>query len=284
LEAIVDLAPIHNRVGVEAIEAARDVLGDGVPNVAVFDTTFHQTMPAAATAYGGPYEWFQRGLRRFGFHGISHEHASRRAAAILGRPLAELRLVTCHLGGGCSLAAVDGGRSVDTTMGYTPLDGVVMATRSGAVDPGLLLHLLREGATVDDLDDTLERRAGVLGLSGVSADLRQVLAGRDAGNERCRLAVDVFVHHLAGAAGAMVAALGGLDAFVFTGGIGEHSPEVRSRVVAPFQPFGVAVDEGRNGAGPVDADVSADTAAVRTLVVKAREELAVARAVRDLLL
>ena len=283
VEAIAELAPIHNQFGVAAIDAARRVLGAAIPHVAVFDTTFHRTLPPAASTYGGPYGWVEQGLRRFGFHGISHEHASRRAAALLGRPIDELRLVTFHLGGGCSLAAVEGGRSVDTTMGFTPLDGVMMATRAGAVDPGLLLHLLRTGLTVDELDDTLERRSGLLGLSGVSADLRDVVAKRDGGDERCGLAVDVFVHRLVAGAGAMVAALGGVDAFVFTGGIGEHSAEVRTRVAAPFAFLGLAVDEARNGGSPVDADVSADDAKVRTLVVKAREELAVARAVRDLL-
>jgi acetate kinase len=284
VEAIAELAPIHNRFGVDAIDAARKVLGASIPHVAVFDTTFHRTMPRAATTYGGPYEWVENGLRRYGFHGISHEHASRRAADILDLPLAGLRLVTCHLGGGSSLAAVAGGRSLDTTMGYTPLDGVVMATRSGSVDPGLLLHLLRTGTTVDDLDDVLERKSGLLGLSGVSADLREVMSARDGGDERCRLAVDVFVHRLRTAAGAMVASLAGVDAFVFTGGIGEHSPEVRTRVVAAFGFIGVGVDEARNNENPIDADVSTQGAVVRTLVVKAREELAVARAVRNLLL
>jgi acetate kinase len=281
IEAISDLAPIHNRAGKATIDAVQAVLGPDVPQVAVFDTAFHRTLPAAVRTYGGPYAWIDQGLRRYGFHGLSHEHASRRAAAILDRPADGLLLVTCHLGGGCSMTAVAGGRSVDTTMGFTPLDGVIMATRAGAVDPGLLMHLMRLGMSLDELDDTLERRSGLLGLSGVSADLRAVLDARDAGDDRAGLAVDVFVHRLVGGAGAMIAALGGIDAFVFTGGIGERSPEVRARVVAPFQFLGATIDGDRNAENPVDAEISGAGATVRTLVVKAREELAVARAVRD---
>ena len=201
--------------------------------------------PTPPRAYGGPHQWLDDGLRRYGFHGLSHEHATTRSAALLGRAPGDVRLVSCHLGGGSSIAAVDRGRSVDTTMGFTPLDGLVMATRAGAVDPGLLLHLLRHGTSVDELDDVLERRSGVFGLSGVSADLRLVIAARDGGDERARLAVDVFVHRLVTGIGAMIGALGGLDAIVFTGGIGEHSAEVRARAVAAFAWMGAVVDEDR---------------------------------------
>jgi acetate kinase len=191
--------------------------------------------------------------------------------------------VSCHLGGGSSLAAVDRGRSVDTTMGLTPLDGLVMATRSGSVDPGLLLHLLRHRTSVDELDDLLERRSGISGLSGVSADLREVLAARDGGDERAGLAVDVFVHRLVTGIGAMIGALGGLDALVFTGGIGEHSVEIRARAVAPFAWLGADVDDDANAAATGDADVSAPEARVRVLVVTAREDLVIARAARALI-
>jgi acetate kinase len=194
----------------------------------------------------------------------------------------ELRLVTCHLGGGCSLTAVDEGRSIDTTMGFTPLDGLVMATRSGAVDPGLLLHLLRRGATVDEVEEVLERRSGLLGLSGVSADLRRVLAARGGGDERAGLAVDVFVHRVSAGVGAMVAALSGVDAVVFTGGIGEHVAEVRSRVAERLAFLGAVVDDEVNRADPVDAVISASGAAVGLVVVKAREDLAIARSVQAL--
>jgi acetate kinase len=283
IDALADLAPLHNEAGLAAMRAARDRL-PSVPHVVCFDTAFHATLPDAARAYGGPGRWLAEGLRRYGFHGLSHEYASGRAAQLLGRPVGELRLVTCHLGGGCSLAAVDRGRSVDTTMGFTPLDGLVMATRSGAVDPGLLLHLLRRGTDVEELDDTLERRSGLLGLSGVSADLREVLVARDRGDATSRLAVNVFVHRLVAGIGSMAASLRGVDALVFTGGIGERSAEIRARAVDAFSWLGAAVDDATNGAAGGDADVSARDARVRVLVVTAREDLVIARATRSLLL
>ena len=282
IAALTDLAPLHNEAGLSAMRAARKQLPD-VPHVACFDTAFHATMPEPARTYGGPYQWLDDGLRRYGFHGLSHEYAAGRAADLLGRAVTDVRLVTCHLGGGCSLAAVDGGRSVDTTMGFTPLDGLVMATRSGSVDPGLLVHLLRSGVAVDELDDTLERRSGLLGLSGVSGDLREVLAARDGNDERARLAVDVFVHRLIAGIAAMAAALRGVDALVFTGGIGERSAEVRERAAAAFGWWGVSVDRAANDAASADADVSGRDARVRVLVVVAREDLVIARATRTLL-
>ena len=277
IAALEELAPLHNQAALDGIAAARRVVGPDVPHVAVFDTAFHQTLPAAAAAYGGPREWLDQGLRRYGFHGISHEQAARTAATILGRPLEELRLVTCHLGGGCSLTAVSGGRSVDTTMGFTPLDGLVMATRAGAVDPGLLFHLLRSGVPADELEDLLEHRSGLLGLSGVSGDLQAVLHARAGGDGDAALAIDVFVLRVATGVGAMIASLGGVDALVFTGGVGEHSPEVRARVCERFAFLGVALDEARNAAQPADAELSRPGAAVATVVVTAREELAIGR-------
>ena len=251
------LAPLHNTVALAGVRAARAAVGPSVPHVAVFDTAFHRTIPASASTYGGPYGWIAAGLRRYGFHGISHQDASEQAAAILGRPVQDLLMVTCHLGGGCSVTAVSGGRSIDTTMGFTPLDGLVMATRSGSLDPALVLHLLRGGATVDEVEALLEKGSGLLGLSGVSADLRDVVAARDRGDARAGLAVDVFVHRVAAGVGAMIASLGGLDALVFTGGIGEHSAEVRTRVADRFAFLGMPV-----------------------LVVPAREDLTICRAVR----
>jgi acetate kinase len=277
---VAQLAPLHNAAGVAGVHAARARFPD-LPHVLCFDTAFHASMPDTAYAYGGPSDWLDRGLRRYGFHGLSHEYATQTAATLLGRPVDGLRLVTCHLGGGCSLAAVDRGRSVDTTMGFTPLDGLVMTTRSGSVDPGLLLKLLREGTDVDELDEILERRSGLLGLSGVSGDLRELVAARDGGDERARFAVDVFVHRLVAGMGAMAAVLGGLDAFVFTGGIGERSDEVRARAVAPFGWLGARIDDTAN-ARDGDRDVAADDAAIRVLVVTAREDLVIARSVRRL--
>jgi len=282
IEAVADLAPLHNQAGLAGIAAARDLLGESVVHVAVFDTMFHRTLSPAARAYGGPRAWLEAGLYRYGFHGISHQWASERAALLLDRPVEDIRLVTCHLGGGSSVTAVARGRSVDTTMGLTPLDGLVMATRAGSVDPGLLLYLLRRGTSVDDLDDLLERRSGLLGLSGESSDLRAVVAARDGGSEHARLAVDVFVRRVAAAIGSMIAALDGLDAIVFTGGIGEHSPEVRARAVAPFHWVGAAIDDALNRTAPAtdDTRVSPDGADVQVLVVVAREAIPIAHAAR----
>lgn len=245
----------------------------------VFDTAFHADLPLAAHAYPGPREWLERGLRRFGSHGINHEFEAHRAAELLGRPLPELRLITCHLGSGCSLAAVRGGRSVDTTMGFTPLEGLVMGTRSGSLDPGLLLLLLRKpGASVDALDALLNHGSGLRGLSGLSGDLRDVLAARERGDDAAGLAYDVYIHRLRFHTGAMLPALEGLDAIVFTGGAGEHAARVRAAALAPFAFLRVELDPKRNEDARANVDVAADRSAVRVLVIHAREEWAIARA------
>jgi acetate kinase len=283
IRAAMAFAPSHNAAALAAIATARAAL-PALPQVAVFDTSFHRTIPEAARTYGGPRRWVEDGLVRFGFHGISHQWASERAAAVLGRPAAALELVTCHLGGGCSLAAVRHGESVDTTMGLTALDGLVMGTRSGAVDPGLLLHLLRTGMTVDALDDELEHHAGLLGLSGVSEDLRDVLAARDRGDAAAALAIAVFVHRVATGVGQMLASLETPAALVFTGGIGEHSAEVRRRVVERLPWLGVALDDAANAAAAGgERDISDGGATVRTLVIPAHEDIAIGREVTRLL-
>ena len=267
----------------DGVEAAERVLGPGLTQVAVFDTAFHAALPPAAYAYAGPHEWLDEGLRRFGFHGINHEYVAHRAARLLGRDLAELRLISCHLGSGCSLAAVRGGRSVDTTMGFTPMEGLPMATRSGSVDPGLLLHLLRSsGASPDALDDLLNRRSGLAGLAGGAGDLREVLAARERGEPRACLAFDVYVHRLRRGIGAMLPALGGLDAVVFTGGVGEHAAAVRAAALEPFAFLGVELDAARNAASPRDANVASARSEVPVLVVAAREAWAIARAAAGL--
>ena len=279
LEEVSDLAPLHNP---PALRAARELVADhpGVPVVACFDTTFHATIPAAASTYALPRAWNERWrLRRYGFHGLSHAWAARRAAEIVGRPAAELRMVTCHLGGGASLCAVRGGRSVDTTMGFTPLEGLVMQTRSGTVDPGLMLHLLRsEGITADELYDVLDRESGLKGLSGTSGDFQEVRRAREAGDSAADLAFDVYVHRLVREAGAMAAAAGGLDVLVFTGGIGEHAPELRSAVGAGLAHLGVRLDEERNLAASGDGAVGDGV-----VVVEAREDLEIERQVRAVL-
>lgn len=282
LEALTDLAPLHQPKSLAAMAAVSAVLPD-VPAVACFDTAFHATLPPAASTYALPPEWRKRwDLRRFGFHGLSHAYAARRAVEVLDRPVEGLRLVTCHLGAGASLAAVSSGRSVDTTMGFTPLEGIVMATRSGSVDPGLVLWLLEHvGMPPAELAATLEHRSGLLGLAG-TADMRAIIDRAETGDDDARLAFDVYIHRLRSAIAAMAASMGGIDALLFTGGVGEHSPVVRSAVTAGLAFVGVALDPDRNAAaGPEDREIGATDARVRTLVVAAREDLEIAHEVRE---
>lgn len=225
------IAPAHNRMALKAVEMVQSRFPKAT-QAAVFDTGFHATLPPEAYVYPGPYSWSEAGIRRYGFHGISHGYASRRAAQLLGRDLIELRLITCHLGGGASLAAVQGGKSIDTTMGFTPLDGLMMGSRSGSVDPGILIHLMRQhGYTADQLEDILYRQSGLLGISGVSSDMREILAAIDRGDSRAKLAFDIYLHRLMRGIGSMLAVLGGGDALVFTGGVGENCAPLRERVV-----------------------------------------------------
>ena len=284
LDRLADLAPLHNPPAVAAIRAL-DALRPGLPAVACFDTAFHATLPAAASTYAVPAAWRERWpLRRYGFHGLSHAYASRRAAQLLGRPPAELRLVTAHLGAGASLAAVERGRSVETTMGFTPLEGLAMATRSGSVDPGLLLWVQRHGDLgPDEVERALDRESGLLALSGRSGDMREVLAGADAGDPRCRLALDVYLHRLAAGIAAMAAAMGGLDALVFTGGVGENSPTVRAAAAAATAFLGVALDPELNAAAAGDRVLSADTERAPAVTLRAREDLEMAAQARRVL-
>ncbi len=283
LRALTDLAPLHQPKSLAALTAVRAVL-PGVPAVASFDTAFHAGMPPAASTYAIPKEWRKRwALRKYGFHGLSHAYASRRAAALVGQPLEELRIVTCHLGAGASLAAVAGGRSVDTTMGFTPLDGLVMATRSGSIDPGLVLWLEGHvGMPAEELAATLEHRSGLLGLAG-TPDMAAILAAEAAGDDAAALAVGVYLHRLRGAIATMVAALGGLDVLVFTGGVGEHAPAIRARAADGLAYLGVELGRAANDAARGDADIGAPGARVRALVVTAREDLEIAGEVRDVL-
>jgi acetate kinase len=283
LEVITDLAPLHQPKSLAALAAVTAVLPD-IPAVACFDTAFHATLPPAAFTYALPPEWRKRWeLRKYGFHGLSHAYASRRAAEVLGRTPQGLRIVTCHLGAGASLAAVLDGRSVDTTMGFTPLDGLVMATRSGSVDPGLVLWLAEHvGMPPAELAATLERRSGLLGLAG-TADMREIVAGAAAGRPEAQLALDVYVHRLRGAIASMAASLGGLDVLVFTGGVGERSPVVRALAADGLGFLGLRLDPACNETGPEDREIGADGAQVRTLVVAAREDVEIAREVRRVL-
>jgi len=284
LYSISHLAPLHQPRALAGIRAVRDLLGD-VPAVACFDTGFHATLPPAAATYAVPREWNERwGLRRYGFHGLSHAYAVRRGAELVGRVPAELRIVSCHLGAGASLAAVRDGVSVDTTMGFTPLAGLVMNTRPGTLDPGLLLWLLEHGQVPEpELNDVLEHHAGLKGLSGTSGDLRDVLAGRDAGDEACALALDVYLHRLGREVAAMTAATRGLDLLVMTGGVGEHAWQVRAAVADSLGHLGLVLDEARNRTATGDAEISPPGAAVRTVVVTAREDLEIRRQVLEVL-
>jgi acetate kinase len=280
LRSLADLAPLHQQRSLAALDAVNAALPN-IPAVACFDTAFHATLSPAAYTYALPAEWRERwGLRRYGFHGLSHAWVARRAPQLLGRDPGDIRIVSAHLGAGASLCAISGGCSVDTTMGFTPLEGLVMATRSGSVDPGMLVWILEHHEiTAHELAEALEHDSGLLGLSG-SADMREVLERDRAGDERAGLALDTYVHRLRCGIAAMAGGLGGLDALVFTGGVGERSPAVRERACSALGFLGVAIDSGLNEAAHADAVIVADGAAAAVLVVSAREDLEIARQVR----
>ena len=270
-------APLHNRAELDGIEIIEKRIGE-VLQVAVFDTGFHSRLPEPAAVYPGPYEWLALGIRRYGFHGINHQYCAERTAQLLGKDLRSLKLVTCHLGNGCSLAAIREGRSVDTTMGFTPLEGLMMGTRSGSVDPGILTYLMREGkSTGEQLDDLLNTKSGLLGISGISGDMRQIVAAMKDGHPRAKLAFEIFVHRLQAGIAAMIAVLGGTTALVFTAGIGENSPEVRAATCANFGFLGLKLDPAKNAQPSVDQDISFTDSAVRVLIVRAQEDWAIAR-------
>jgi acetate kinase len=283
LVTITDLAPLHLPAALSAIAAARELL-PRVPGVACLDTAFHSRMPEAASTYAIPDEWRLRyGIKRYGFHGFSHAYASRRAAQMLGRSPHELRVVTCHLGSGASLAAVRGGRSVDTTMGFTPLEGLVMATRSGSVDPGILLYLERHaGMSEPQLTEALDRSGGLVALAG-TGDMREILRRIADGDDAAELAFDVYIHRLRALIASMAAAMNGLDALVFTGGVGENAAPVRAAAAAGLKFLGVEIGPTLNASLGPDNDISAPGAAVATLVIKACENVEVAREVRRVL-
>ncbi len=272
-----NLAPAHNPAALEGIEAIEQSLGE-VTQVAVFDTGFHASLPDAAAIYPGPYEWVEQGIRRYGFHGISHQYCSSRAADILGRDVTSLRLITCHLGNGCSLAAVKNGRSIDTTMGFTPLDGLMMGSRCGSIDPGILIYLLRQSNySAESLDYLLNKASGLRGISGVSSDLPQVMEAIASGNYRAQLAWDIYVHRLRSGIGAMLTSLGGLDALVFTAGIGEKSPGIRQAACEALGFLNLKIDPEKNQHHPVDEDIATPDSAVRVLVIRTQEDWAIAQ-------
>jgi acetate kinase len=274
---LAELAPVHNPVNLEGIEAIEKILGD-VPQVAVFDTAFHAHMPESIALYPVPYEWATKGIRRYGFHGTSHQYCAQRVAQLLNRDLNDLRIVTCHLGNGCSLAAIQGGRSINTTMGFTPLDGLMMGSRSGSVDPSILLYLIREeGYTAEKLEHVLNQESGLLGISGISNDLRSVMEAAEAGNSQSQLALDMYIERLKQFIGSMIATLGGLDVLVFTAGVGENAPNIRAGACEAFAYMGLKLDREKNNSRPRDQVISTFDSTVQVLVIHTQEDWQIAK-------
>ena len=272
------LAPLHNPANIIGINACKAVLGDKVPQVAVFDTAFHQTMPAKAYTYAIPYEYYENDkIRRYGFHGTSHRYVSKRCAEILGKDPSELKIVSCHLGNGSSLAAVDGGKSVDTSMGLTPLAGLPMGTRSGDMDAGVIEFIANKyGMNVSEAVNMLNKKSGVLGISGVSSDFRDLEAAAEKGNKRAALAIEVFEYRVRKMIGEYAAAMGGVDAVIFTAGVGENSPELREEFVKGLEFMGITIDPEKNKVRGEERIVSKDGAPVKGLVIPTNEELMIA--------
>lgn len=280
VESFNELAPLHNPANIMAVRACQKVFNKNIPQVAVFDTSFHQTLPKKAYMYAIPYEMYEKyHIRKYGFHGTSHRFVSARLADIMGRPLADLKIVTCHLGNGSSLAAISGGKSVDTTMGFTPLDGVVMGTRSGSIDPSIVAYIAeKENMTAQQVTDMLNKKSGYLGISGVTSDQRDLTAAADSGNARAQLALDMQRYSIKKYIGSYAAAMGGLDAVIFTGGIGENSDLTRAAALEGLEFMGIELDEAVNEATHgVDKEISKPNSKVKVYVVATDEELLIAR-------
>lgn len=274
----IEIAPLHNPPNIIGIEACQHIMPN-TPMVAVFDTAFHQTMPKYAYLYALPYELYEKyGVRKYGFHGTSHKYVAQRAAAMLNRPLEELKLITCHLGNGASVCAVKNGKSVDTTMGFSPLQGLAMGTRSGSVDPAIIKFLMeKEKMSIQEVDNYLNKKSGVLGISGVSSDFRDIHAAADSGNERAELALEVFGYRVKKYIGEYAAVLNGVDAIIFTAGVGENNDIMREMVMKDMDYMGVKIDVEKNKVKGKEIDISAPDATVKTLVIPTNEELAIAR-------
>jgi acetate kinase len=270
-------APVHNPANLEGIETVEKIIGADTPQVAVFDTAFHSKLPLSAAVYPIPYDLFEQGVRRYGFHGISHQYCAHRTAQLMAKDLSSLRLITCHLGNGASLAAIRDGHSIDTTMGFTPLEGLMMGTRSGSIDPGILIHLLQHtDYDAQQLDQVLNKASGLKGVSGISGDLRQIMQAIDKGHQRAQLAFDMYVHSLRKQMGAMLATLGGLDALVFTGGVGENSAPVRAAACEAWNFLGLKLDLEQNHASPADTDIAATDSSIRVFIIHTEEDWAIA--------
>ncbi len=290
MEAIrdnIELAPLHNPANIMGIEACRKIM-PGVPNTAVFDTAFHQTMPKKAFLYAVPYEAYEEyGVRRYGFHGTSHKYVALRAAGILNKPIESLKIITCHLGNGSSITAVKNGKSVDTSMGFTPLEGVPMGTRSGNIDPAIISYMMeKKNLTAEQVNETLNKRSGVLGLSGVSSDFRDLASAAKQGIERAKIALDVFVYQVEKFIGAYAVAMGGVDCIVFTAGIGENTPEIRKGACANLGFMGIRIDKEKNNNIPGNTKegiISTDDSRAAVMVIPTNEELMIVRETMDLL-
>ncbi len=278
IEECNDLAPLHNPANIIGINACRELM-PGVPMVAVFDTAFHQTMPQEAFLYGIPYEYYTKyGVRKYGFHGTSHSYVSKRTAEILGLDYNSAKIVVCHLGNGASICAVDGGKSVETSMGLTPLMGLIMGTRSGEIDPGAMEYIAgKEGLDLKGIMNVLNKQSGVLGMSGISSDFRDIDDAIKDGDERAKAAKKAFIHRVASYVGGYIAVMNGVDAIVFTAGIGENDKNVRAEVCKYFGYLGVAIDEGKNNIRGEEAVISTADSKVKVLVVPTNEELMIAR-------
>ncbi|MBZ4655066.1 MAG: acetate kinase, partial [Peptococcaceae bacterium] len=274
----IELAPLHNPPNIMGIEACQNLMPN-VPQAGVFDTAFHQTMPPQAYLYGIPYEYYEKyKIRKYGFHGTSHKYVSQRAAAMLKRPIEEVKVITCHLGNGASIAAVDRGKSIDTSMGFTPLEGVMMGTRSGDMDPAIVSFLMeKENWTTEETSNFLNKRCGVLGLSGVSSDFRDIENAADQGHERAQLALERFAYVVKKYIGSYAAVLNGVDAIVFTAGLGENSALMRAKICEGLDYLGIKLDLDKNYTRGVEADVSVDDAKTRVFVIPTNEELMIAR-------
>ena len=275
LEMCVPLAPLHNPPNIIGIEACEKIM-PGIKQVAVFDTAFHQSMPSKAYMYALPYELYESDkIRKYGFHGTSHKYVSQKAAEYLGKPASELKIITCHLGNGSSVSAVDGGKCVDTSMGFTPLDGVVMGTRTGSMDPAVVTYLINKGMSAKEVDNLMNKKSGVFGISGVSSDFRDLTKAADEGNKRAQLALDMFAYSVKKLIGAYAAAMGGVDAVIFTAGVGENDAKTRAEIVEGLEFLGIAIDQDKNNTrGTVD--ISAEGAKVKTLAIPTNEELMIA--------
>lgn len=275
LEKCVPLAPLHNPPNIIGIEACEKIM-PGIKQVAVFDTAFHQSMPSKAFMYALPYELYESDkIRKYGFHGTSHKYVSQKAAEYLGKPASELKIITCHLGNGSSVSAVDGGKCVDTSMGFTPLDGVVMGTRTGSMDPAVVTYLINKGMSAKEVDNLMNKKSGVFGISGVSSDFRDLTKAADEGNKRAQLALDMFAYSVKKLIGAYAAAMGGVDAVIFTAGVGENDAKTRAEIVEGLEFLGIAIDQDKNNTrGTVD--ISAEGAKVKTLAIPTNEELMIA--------